>query len=287
MSVALNETAVGEASAPGTVEVTREVRASAEEVWRALTEPDSVARWFGTLATELRLGVGTILNFHDGDFFLLLPLQLHPPHSLQYVWRFLGIGPLDTITWRLVPHDGGCLVTVTDAEPERGAEEAAALREGWLDFTRRLKKYLETGKPVRYAWRHEFDGSVELRSDGDLWGALFGEGREAAWLPLSGPSLADGSQFIADDGASPRLLQIENVHWDPPRSVRFHLTHSDWARPTPCRLELTPRPWGALLSVNQSGWKALRSQRDYGRVQRKRLSAQWISALLRARLMIE
>src|SRR5437899_740788 len=81
------------------VSVIISVKASSWEVWRALTEPHRVSSWFGTLETGLRVGKTNRLVFGDGDFFVLEVLHMDPPHSLQYAWRFLGIGPQDTITW--------------------------------------------------------------------------------------------------------------------------------------------------------------------------------------------
>src|ERR1051325_7005653 len=144
----------GSSIAPGTVEITRALSASATTAWRALTDPEVVAKWFGTLTAPFRGGEDARLEFGDGDYFLLHTLRIDPPSLLQYSWRFLGIGPLDTITWRITARGDGCLVTVTDTEPDRSPEAALLLRTGWMDFTGRLEEFLSRGLPTRYPWRH-------------------------------------------------------------------------------------------------------------------------------------
>ena len=143
-------------TAPSTVVMTFATSASAGEVWRALTEPTLVACWFGTLTTALRLGEKVHLDFGDGDFFTLEVTRTEPPYLLEYTWRFLGIGPLEAITWRIASKDSGCLVTVIDNEPDRSPEVALLLKEGWLDFTQRLEQFLTTGSVHRELRRFEW-----------------------------------------------------------------------------------------------------------------------------------
>jgi uncharacterized protein YndB with AHSA1/START domain len=119
-----HEPIVDSYTTPGMVVVSVLLDVPLVEVWQALTEPQRVARWFGTLTGALRPGTSVRLDFGDGDFFTLEIIQLDPPYLLQYAWRFLGIGPLNTITWQVAPRDKGCQVTVTDSEPERSHEAA-------------------------------------------------------------------------------------------------------------------------------------------------------------------
>ena len=101
---------------PGTVVMAREIKAPARQVWQALTDPPVVSQWLGTLTTPLAEGQNTRLDFGDGDFFTLQDVVLNRPDHLRYSWRFLGIGPLDTIDWYIIPKGAGCRVTVT-ADP--------------------------------------------------------------------------------------------------------------------------------------------------------------------------
>jgi uncharacterized protein YndB with AHSA1/START domain len=288
ISSSSNEPIVDTSTLLGTVVVDVTLSASVTETWQALTEPTMVARWFGTLTETLAEGRSVCLDFGDGDFFDLEVIQLDPPHLLQYTWRFLGIGPLDTITWRIIPKDNGCLVTVIDSEPERSPESVLLLKEGWLDFTQRLKRFLTTGMPSRYDWRREFDGSIELASKlEDAWDVLFAPATQSEWLPFGGSVLQAGAHVTITDDAEPSLLQMTDVAWDAPTRVLFHLTHSDWLRPTRCQLELSPHGQGTLLTVSHTGWESISRDSSSQLQQRKRFSALWIPALQRACQLIE
>jgi uncharacterized protein YndB with AHSA1/START domain len=288
MTALLSESAAGAAIAQGCVEVSLRVAAPAIGVWQALTEPASVARWFGALDSELRPHGTARFDFGDGDFFDLEVIRADPPTLLQYSWRFLGIGPLDTITWRIAQDENACLVIVTDVEPGRSREEAQRLRRGWLDFTRRLKNYLRTGKPTRYGWRQEFDAAIEIpgRAE-DLWEALFHSEAQARWLPLEGQALVDGARISIDDSIEPCVFEVSGVTWSAPRNVTFRLTHEDWLHPTTCELALSEHGFVNLLSVSHNDWKTISPRKSYQKLQRERFSALWITTLKQARQLIE
>jgi len=208
---------------------------SVAKVWQALTEPHQVSQWFGTLTGALRPATSLRLDFGDGDFFDLEVTQLDPQCLVQYVWRFLGVGPLDSITWRIVPQDRGCLVTVIDSEPDRSYEAALELKQGWLDFTRRLEGFMRTGVSTRYDWRREFDGSIEIPGNlEDAWSTLFVPHMLTRWLPLAGAPLKTGTYFTVPDDAEPSVLEITDVIWCPPTHVLFQVTHPAWLKPTTC-----------------------------------------------------
>ena len=269
--------------AAGTVVVTRRLDAPPEQVWRALTKRDLVARWFGTLEGELSPGAHARFDFGDGDFFQVETLTVEPPQRLEYAWRFLGIGPLDTINWQVMPDGDGSNVTVTDTEPGRDARSAAELRKGWLDFTKRLTEFVARGKPMRYDWRHDFDGNVLLgASTEQAWDALFLGGNLSRWLPLTG-GLRPGARLATSDGKEPASLTVGEVAWDEQACVKFELTHADWSRPTRCTLGLSPHGRGTLLSVSHRGWQGIARGREYSKQQRRRFSRLWIEALRVAR----
>jgi uncharacterized protein YndB with AHSA1/START domain len=274
-------------SAPGTVVVDRKIGAPVAQIWQALTHPDVVAQWFGTLSDPLINGQGARLDFGDGDFFTLQDIALNPPYHLKYAWRFLGIGPLDTINWHIEPMAVGCLVTVTDSEPGRTPEEALQLRKGWLDFTKRLKDFLAKGKPTRYAWRHDFDASIELTgSVQHIWETLFDAATQPRWLSLDGPLFENGARLMLTDGNEPSALELANLAWQRPTGVSFHLSHPKWAGATPCALELAPHNQGTILSVSQKNWRATGYNKEEQRRQRQRFSEFWIETLQRARSLI-
>lgn len=273
---------------PGTVALTLPLNAPTAEVWRALTEPALVGQWFGTLIGRLALGQRARLDFGDGDFFDIEMLRCDPPRLLEYTWRFLGIGPLDTITWHIAPLGSGCLVTVLDSEPGRTYQSARELKEGWLDFTQRLEQFLATGQPSRYDWRREFDGSIEL--DGEpsaVWEMLFAPANQERWLPLRSGVLTEGELLVIADGAEPALVRIADVRWEPPARVRFQLTQRGWLQSTHCDVKLAAHAEGTVLSISHVGWEGISRDASDQLQQRTRFCAQWITTLQRARLLID
>lgn len=273
---------------PGTVIVTVALSATATEIWQALTEPALVERWFGTLTSPLHAGESARLGFGDGDFFELETNRLDAPGLVEYAWRFLGTGPRDTITWRIVPQDIGCVTIVTDKEPDRSHEAALHLREGWLDFARRLAEFVATGKSSRYDWRREFEGSIELPvTQVQAWKQLFAPDLQGQWLPLGTSVLESGASFTLDDSVAPSVFQLTDVTLEPSSRLLFQLSHPGWLSQLSCTMELLSRRDHAILTISQTGWEDISRDGDYQLQQRKRFCAFWIEVLHRARHLVE
>lgn len=266
----------------GTVNVSVQVSAPIDKVWKSLTESDMVAQWFGKLNKDLASGRKARLDFGDGDFFDLNSIVLSPPDQIQYDWKFLGIGPCDSITWHIEPNQGGCLVTVTDTQPERSPEAVSMLREGWLDFTRRLVNFHATGQNARYDWRRELDVGLPIQGAAqDVWNSLFAPELQAAWLPFDS-LLESGGCVSVIDRAEPRRLKLVSVKWQAGHQVEFELTSDKWKEPTICRIELTAREDDTLVYVSHNGWENISDNPAEQLRQRKRFCALWIEALKRA-----
>lgn len=269
-----------------TVSMIRILSVPPETVWPALTDPAVVACWFGDLSAPLQPDTPVRLDFGDGDFFTIEPTELDPPSCLQYRWRFLGIGPVNTITWRVVDTGGSAILTVTDEEPGRAREVAYQMREGWQDFTYRLDAFLKTGNSMRYDWRRSFDGSIELHVPATgLEHALFTPGAQAQWLPFGGESLVAGTSVTLPDNADPARVQLSNITWTSPTSVGFDLTHPGWLQPTTCQIMCVPHGSTTLLVVQHGGWESISENDETQRAQRKRFCELWIAALQRAQLL--
>ncbi len=276
------------APAPGTVCLTVLVTVPPAAAWRALTDPALVQAWFGNLSGPLQPGGRAILDFGDGDFFALEQIRLAPPGRAQYSWRFLGIGPRETICWHVAPRGGGCAVTITDADPERPPEMTALLREGWMDFTGRLVRFLATGRPTRYDWRREVDGSIELSCcRSAARDALLAPAAIPAWLPLAGRAGESGDRLALAADGEPDCCAIAGSAVTSPDQVSFEVRHARCSGVTRCRLWLSDRRRGALLSVNHVGWEGLGPDPQEPPSQRRRFAQFWIEALRRARALCE
>jgi uncharacterized protein YndB with AHSA1/START domain len=273
----------------GTVSVTIATSSAPEVVWVALTDAVVAGQWFGNLTPGLDAGGAARLDFDDGDFFTIEDIRADRPHLLQYTWRFLGIGAVDSITWRILPKGSGCLVSVTDSEPERSREWAQELRSGWLDFTRRLDRFLRTGEPSRYDWSREIQASIELgQPPSDAGRSLFAsDARQAEWLPSSSASPGAEGGVVIEDGLQPARFYSTGVVQDGPSRLRFELGCDEWLNATRCYLELSPRKSGSMLSVRHAGWEAISWESSNQFEQRKRFCGIWINALKRARQLVD
>jgi uncharacterized protein YndB with AHSA1/START domain len=95
------------------VEKTLQLTASPERVWRALTEPVELARWFPD-ETDLEPRVGSRGSFDwtaHGKYAVRIE-AMEEPRRLVWTWARdadvpLDDGPRTTVEWRLEPRDGG------------------------------------------------------------------------------------------------------------------------------------------------------------------------------------
>jgi uncharacterized protein YndB with AHSA1/START domain len=271
----------------GAVKVTVQVSAPFDKVWQSLTDADVVAEWFGDLSSDLQSGGSAVLDFGDGDFFALESIALSPPNMIEYDWKFLGIGPTDSITWRIEPNERGCLVTVEDVEPRRTREAALSLREGWLDFTARLVAFHATGQNARYDWRHDLDVGLPIKGTAEqVWVSLFAPAVQTQWLPFKS-SIQWGACAAVVDAAAPDTICFDQVTWQPAQRAEFQVRSDRWQKPTTCRIELTPRNDETLVYVSHNGWEYISDNRSEQLKQRKRFCELWIASLKEAKQIAE
>jgi uncharacterized protein YndB with AHSA1/START domain len=119
-------------------------------VWRALTEPDELSRWFpcGIVVDGGEWCVGATLTFpfpaHAIDLTLSGEvLEVDAPHTLAYTWGD------ETLRFELHDHEGGTrLVVIDELEGPHAARNAA----GWEDCLDRLQGI----EPASAAWSERF-----------------------------------------------------------------------------------------------------------------------------------
>jgi len=277
------------ASTSGTVRLRSPLPVDVSTAWQAITAPHQVSQWFATQTAPLKEGESSYLDFEDGDFFTLQVLRIAPPRLIQFAWRFLGIGPLEIVTWQLDKGETGSTLQVTDEAPERSPETVAELEEGWLDFLQRLQRYLLTGQKTRYAWRKEFDASIELPLGQEkAWETLFTSRPVTDWLPIDTPTLTSGTTLKLTDGYSSSAFELSEIVWNFPTSVQFKLGHGEWLNPTPCLMQLGSRKkHQTTLSIHHKGWDTISPNQEQQILQRQRFSLFWISTLKQVQVMIQ
>lgn len=142
-------TILGEGNRPA-VRLERVLADPPHVVWKVLTEPDELARWFPCkiVVDGGQWRVGAKLEFpfptHVIDMTLTGEvLHVDAPRALAYTWGD------ETLRFELHDHDGGTrLVLVDELEPPHAARNAA----GWEDCLDRL-----TGTDtVADSWRERF-----------------------------------------------------------------------------------------------------------------------------------
>lgn len=116
----------------------RELRHSPERVWRALTEPQDLAKWFpDTIFVPKEWRVGASLHFkHEGVYaFDGEVLVYEPPRVLELRWG------TDLLRFEIEPRGSGSVLTLIDTIDEVG--KAARDSAGWHACLDRLEHALD------------------------------------------------------------------------------------------------------------------------------------------------
>lgn len=144
MSMATNEQSVID---EGTYSVSRSIRINApvEKVWRAVTEPAQISRWFGTADFNGRAaGASGTLTWPDRDPIPVRIEAIDEPRMVSYRWsnddasdtvpEHLDEKTSTVFTFTLEAADGATQLTVVETGFEFTSDPAANLeshRGGW------------------------------------------------------------------------------------------------------------------------------------------------------------
>jgi uncharacterized protein YndB with AHSA1/START domain len=135
------------------------IRASAQQIWDAITKPEFSSRYFHGALVSTTGEAGTPMRYYAPDGVTLwgdeMILESDPPHRLVVPWRSLyndelAEEPASRITWEIEERDGGvCLLTVTHDQLDASPKTAGSVGGiGWLTVVDGLKTLLETGEPL-------------------------------------------------------------------------------------------------------------------------------------------
>lgn len=119
-----------------------------EAVWAAITEPEQLARWFGTSA-ELDLrpgGEGSFTWEELGVTTRVMVEAVDPPTRFAYRWQPGGGnegGPTTLVDFRLEEISGGTRLTLVESGfSEFGAESRQGNEFGWDEELGELRAFL-------------------------------------------------------------------------------------------------------------------------------------------------
>jgi len=130
------------------------INASAEEVWNAITDPATVARFFFGQVREATYEVGGHLRSWSPDRSEMWGdntiLECDPPRRLVHTWRSLydpdmAAEPESRVTWEIEEQPGGfSKLTLIHDRLDASPKTAASVR-GWSYILSNLKTVVETG----------------------------------------------------------------------------------------------------------------------------------------------
>ncbi|NEE02948.1 SRPBCC family protein [Phytoactinopolyspora halotolerans] len=197
------------------------------KVWRAITEPDHLSRWFPMTVVAIDLRVGGALRLDlgtdphvPGDSFDDLPItEVDPPQLFEFNWQG------EVLRWELTPADEGCLLVFTHTFDDRAG--AASFASGWEVCIDAMENVLD-GEPIpdaqpsaelhdAYVDTFGLDvGTIDTTEDG--WQVRFERQLTApahvAWSVLTGDAVDVGaapppSSFTADAAPPARVTTVE------------------------------------------------------------------------------
>lgn len=241
------------------------IPAPPEEIWRALTDPHALRQWLISCHGSLQdVGRDCILDFEDGDFFLTRPQIVNPPHQLEWVWRWLGIGPAWTVRWGLEPVEGGTRVTVVDEAFNPPARTGHYRGEGWPEILDILAAFLRTETDYRWPCRSQSYVLTDLPvTIYGAWDRLFSPASLKWWLHVFDREIAKGQTVTIHMGDATGTVEMV-IHevmppsYNTPPFIAFSCKRPFWPTEVPGRIFLEPAGWGAsILQVYQTGWENL------------------------------
>ena len=134
------------------------IRATAEQVWDAITKPEFTSRYFFGSRVQTTGEAGTPIRHAAPDSEKLwgddMVLESERPRRLVHTWRALydaelAAEPKSRVTWEIEPQPGGVTkLTVIHDQLEESPKTAANVSGGWMFVLSGLKTLLETGEPL-------------------------------------------------------------------------------------------------------------------------------------------
>ena len=125
----------------------RRLHATAEEVWRALTEPAELAAWLADASVDLRVGGELELRFDDGTMHGTIT-ELHPPTAFAYRWHEGDRGESHV---RFELSSSGDATTLTLVHTRLAPESTPGFGAGWHHHLELLAAAVR-GAPIDWSW---------------------------------------------------------------------------------------------------------------------------------------
>jgi uncharacterized protein YndB with AHSA1/START domain len=232
-----------------------------DKVWRAITEPAHLSRWFpADMRMELQLGAKIRFVFReaewdesDGEI-----TALDPPRLFEFTWAG------DVLRWELAPDGGGCLLVFHHTFEDRAG--AASSASGWEGCLAGLDEVLGDTPPEQPHWAERHEEYVELFGLGegtvlDQEGGHLVRFERQMTLPVDRiwAELCESAADTAIEVGGVPPVRVTNPYVaagavttvEAPRLIEYEWTR-DGAPAGRVRWELAPGTGGARLILTQS-----------------------------------
>ena len=123
------------------------IAAPVERVWRLVTDPDHVARWYATDGAEIDLRPGGALVFHWGEHgsYRGRVERVEPPHL--FAFRFVGHVPDED------PRPGNSTLVEIHLAPEGAGTRVTIVERGFASLDDPLEGDVEKSTISGAGWR--------------------------------------------------------------------------------------------------------------------------------------
>lgn len=191
------------------------IRATPDEVWRAITDPSFTRRYFfGTaLRSSLEPGSGHRYVTDEGTGAVDGTIEVaEPPHRLVMTWHVLysdalAAEPPSRVEWTITPAgDGLTRLDLVHSDLARSPLTWANVKDGWSWVLDGLKSVLETGEPLPPITEPAVDPDADDPT-GSWHRAQAVEANNSIW------PLLDAERTPADEEELLRRAYAAAYHW--------------------------------------------------------------------------
>ena len=136
----------------GTVRFEREIAASIETVWEAITAGARLSDWLAPCSFDARLGGEVHVDFGEGQRVNGHVTDWQPPSRLEYTWNFTD-EPDSILLFELEGSSGATMLTLEHRKLP--PEQSAGYGAGWHAHLDMLRATVEGTAPVD--WEQRFN----------------------------------------------------------------------------------------------------------------------------------
>lgn len=134
-----------------------------EKLWQALTTSDALEKNWGRIASHRTIGSEvTEVDDHGELLWKGQVLNSDPPRLVSFTFDVIGSGePPTAVTFEIdapaspvTPNEQIVRLTVTQTGFQENSKIFPGCIRAWPEIFSSIKTYLETGRPLRFAWKH-------------------------------------------------------------------------------------------------------------------------------------